>query len=133
MKNVLYFLSFIIFSSVNVEAQSPEIEIIQPTQQASVGHQELVLGKVSDPNSRVYVLVHPMATKMWWVQRIPSPPNRDGSWSTLCYFGTENQGIGEYFEIVGIQTEQQLGEGQTLKKIPSRSVRSDIVIVKRSP
>lgn len=108
------------------------IQIESPQQNSEVGLTEIVKGKVSNPKVRFYVLVHPLLTNMWWVQRIPSPPNQDGSWQTLCYFGTETKGIGESFEVVAIVTEDKLEEGQMLTELPKGVVQSDIVTVRRA-
>ncbi len=108
------------------------IQIESPQQNAEVGLTEIVNGKVSNPKAQVYVLVHPLLTNLWWVQRIPSPPNQDGTWQTLCYFGTETKGIGESFEIAAIVTKDKLEEGQMLPELPKDVVRSDIVTVRRA-
>lgn len=108
-----------------------KVQIESPQQNAEVGLTEIVKGKVSNPKVKVYVLVHPLLTNLWWVQRIPSPPNQDGSWQTLCYFGTETEGIGESFEIAAIVTRNRLEEGQTLTELPKDVVRSDIITVRR--
>ncbi len=113
-------------------SESVQVRIEQPQQDSEVGQHEIVRGKVSDTNARVYVLVHPMMTNLWWVQRLPSPPNQDGSWQTLCYFGTETEGKNEYFEVIAIVTHKNLKEGQILKELPSDAIRSDIIMVKRT-
>jgi len=125
-------LSFCTYEKVtNVQVQ---IQIESPQQNAEVTLTEIVKGKVSDPKMPIYVLVHPMSTNLWWVQNLPAPPNQDGSWQTLCYFGTENEGIGEYFEVVAIatgRTSRRLRAGQTLEELPKDVTRSDIVTVRR--
>ena len=128
----LFFLfSICLLNSSIIVAYEIDIQITNPQQDEEVGHQELVRGTISAHDVQVYVLVHPMATNLWWVQRLPSSINKDGSWQTLCYFGTKNQGIGEYFEVIAIVTAEELEEGQTLKALPADSVRSDMVTVKR--
>lgn len=109
-----------------------KIQIEAPRQNAEVGMSEIVRGKVSNPRVQVYVLVHPMLTKLWWVQRKPSPPNQDGSWQVLCYFGTETEGMGEQFEIAAIVSDKRYEEGQTLNELSSNVVRSDIIVVRRT-
>ncbi len=108
-----------------------KVQIDSPQQNAEVVLQEIVKGKVSNPKATVYVLVHPLLTHIWWVQRMPSPPNQDGTWQTVCYFGTENKGVGESFEVVAIVTNKKLEEGQTLTELPKESVRTDITTVRR--
>lgn len=107
------------------------IQIESPQQNAEIGLTEIVKGKVSNQKGKVYVLVHPLLTNLWWVQRFPSPPNQDGTWQTLCFFGTETKGIGEPYEVVAIVTSKKYEEGQTLTELPGDSIRSDIITVKR--
>ncbi len=71
-----------------------------------VSMKQLVKGKLSDPNKYVYIFIHPLTTEVWWVQNIPAAINLDGSWYTMCYFGTETLGIGEPYEIVAIVSSQ---------------------------
>jgi hypothetical protein len=115
-------------------SQAAKIEIIKPENNSEVGQKELVQGKVTNfTNGKVFALVHPMATNLWWVQRPPSTINEDGSWQTLCYFGTETQGVGEYFELIAIVTNVPLKEGQTLAELPREVIaKSPSVTVKRS-
>jgi len=120
--------------SMCLVSQAMEIKITRPENNAELGQQELVQGKVSPvTKSRVCVLVHPMATNLWWVQNPPSVINADGTWQTLCYFGTENQGVGEYFELVAIVVNSQLKEGKTMSELPQDVIaRSLVVTVKRT-
>ena len=108
-----------------------QIQIESPKQNAEVAMEDTVRGKVSDSRVPVYVLVHPLKTNQWWVQRMPSPANQDGSWRTTCFFGTETQGAGEEFEVLALATTEKLKEGQVLKELPKCGARSDIVTVKR--
>lgn len=120
-------------------APSPSIELLSPEADAQVGLNELVKGRVSDPTLGVFVLVHPLLTPLWFVQPIPSPPNRNGSWHGIAYFGTESKGVGELFEVVAIATEDPdlLEEGQQLsssaaRKLLAGHLRTDVVPVKRT-
>jgi hypothetical protein len=115
-----------------IDTEKSEIQIFNPKNNSAVEAKELVSGKTTNPELKVYVLIHPLLTNLWWVQRIPSPPNLDGTWRTLCYFGTPNMGIGEYFEIAAISTEMHLQEGMVFKELPSAIARSDIILVKRT-
>jgi hypothetical protein len=129
---VIVALCLVLSAAHVATSQNLQVQIEEPTENSKVGLHEIVSGRVSDPDARPYVLVHPMLTDLWWVQRRPSPPNRDGSWRTLCYFGTQTQGVGEFFEIVAIVTDANLKEGQTLEDLPSGAIRSDIVMVERT-
>jgi hypothetical protein len=116
------------------DSQAVEITITRPENNAEVGHQELVQGNVSlVTRNNVYVLLHPLACDLWFVQNPPSVINADGTWQTLCYFGMENQGVGEYFELVAIVINSQLNAGQTMKRLPNNVIaRSRTVTVRRT-
>lgn len=116
-------------------APPPRIDIQSPKGDQAVGAETMVTGKVSDPQSRVYVLVRPLRTPYWWVQQIPAPPSSDGRWQALCAFGTQTEGEGESYEIIAITSKSRLGlkEGQRLEQTPEQSVSSGVVTVKRSP
>jgi hypothetical protein len=116
-------------------AASLRVEIQSPKKNQEVGVETMVTGTVSDPQTHVYVLVRPLRTKFWWVQRPPSPPARDGNWQTLGYFGTPTEGNGEPYEIIAIAANKRLDlkEGQKLEDVPDLGVRSDVITVKRAP
>lgn len=113
-------------------AKDAELQLLSPRPGAEVALETVVEGKMSDPRGQVYVLVHPVKARFWWVQRVPAPPNQDGSWETLAYFGTATEGIGGDFQIVALVTEKKLKEGQAFETIPSHRARSDVIKVKRT-
>jgi hypothetical protein len=82
----------------------------------------------------VYFLVHPLQSKFWWVQRLPSKIDDDGTWQALCQFGERNVGIGEYFEIIAIITNSTLTAGQKIEvgRLPRDVIKSAVVTVKRT-
>ena len=112
-------------------SQAVEIQILSPAEDAEVAHKELVKGEISGSDENIYVLIHPLEASLWWVQRPPSPPDSDGTWQTLCYFGTGTEGRGEYFEVVAIVTSNTYQEGKTLAELPDSIARSQIVTVRR--
>jgi hypothetical protein len=127
---VLVFCLVLLLSSDGT-SQNIEIKFISLQEAAEVGQKEMVQGTVSDQEEQVYVLVYPMEARKWWVQPLASPANNDGSWATLCYFGTETEGIGEYFQVVALVADEKLEEGQILDSLPVDKGRSDIITVKR--
>lgn len=129
---VIIVLLIAFVASACQEGRRVTISLMSPAQNAEVGLSEIVKGKASDPSARIYVIVHPLLTNLWWVQRIPSPPNADGSFQTLCYFGTETKGVGESFEIAAIVTNKTYVEGQILKELSKNAGMSDIVTVRRT-
>jgi hypothetical protein len=125
-------LAFLLAAGASA-AQRLQVAIESPAQGADVRLETVVKGRVSDPGAKVYVLVQPLRVGTWWVQRLPAPSNRDGSWQTLCYFGTVDAGVGEEFQIIAIVSRRKLKEGQRLTEIPKDAVHSDVVTVKRTP
>ena len=116
----------------SLRAQHLKVEITLPETGTEVGATHLVSGTVTSTDLRPHILIHPMSTDLWWVQRRPEAPNRDGSWSTLCYFGTETQGVGDYYQIVAIISSEPMREGQTFRELPDGLARSDLVTVRRT-
>src|SRR4051812_11889047 len=77
------------------------LTILKPNQGERVNEIGVVEGKTSKVDWPVFVLVHPMETREWWVQPLPSPTNRDGSWRASTYFGTPDD-KGKRFELIAI-------------------------------
>jgi hypothetical protein len=121
-------------SGENAPKAMAKIDIITPADNSELeGVEHLVRGKVTDYSmGNVFVLVHPMRTNLFWVQRPPSLINQDGLWQTICFFGTKTQGIGEYFELIAIITNKTMKEGDTLQVIPTDVIKSPLITVKRT-
>lgn len=117
----------------NPKQDAPKLEITSSAEGATVTMTELVRGTVSDPKLNVYVLIHPLTTNLWWVQNIPTV-GPDGKWQSFCYFGTENLGIGEPYEIIAVATfkKKLYKPGDTLEIVPLDLLRSRIVTVRRA-
>jgi hypothetical protein len=96
------------------------------------GIEHLVRGKVTDySKGNVFVLVHPLRTHFFWVQRPPSLINPDGSWQTICFLGTKTQGIDGLFELIAIITKKTFKAGDTLAALPTDAIKSPFITVKR--
>ena len=95
----------------------PAVEITSPVdggqvQWTPVGH--LVTGtcrKVGG-NLRLYVAIHPLATENWYVQRIPTVI--DSHWQAVVFFGMEEIGVGDQYELCAFISSETLHEGQTI-------------------
>ena len=109
-----------------------ELRITSPVDGADAKLQSTVTGEVSEPKVQVHVLVHPVTTDQWWVQRPPSA-GQDGKWKTTVFFGTKSHGIDEEFEVLAIATRKCLEAGDTIdvSELPTDGVRSLIVTVTR--
>jgi hypothetical protein len=138
--SVIFVICVLSLSAFNSASSQPakekiKITILTPSDNSNVGLECLVRGKVSNyTGGNVYVLVHPLKTKLWWVQRLPSVINDDGSWQTLCYLGTETKGVSEYFEIIAILTNKTLTEGQTIgtTNLSTDTIKSKVITVQRT-
>ena len=105
-----------------------------PPNAARVASPLLLKGRVDGSIHRGYlvVIVHPLATPLYFVQRSPSRPNADGVFQTLCYLGTKSgAGLNEEFEIVVLLSKRPLDEGTTFRSLPSSLASSDIITVTR--
>lgn len=95
----------------------PTVEITSPIDGEAVewtpaGH--LVIGtcRKVDGDLHLYVLVHPLPTDIWYVQRMPTII--DGNWQAVVFLGTEEVGIGHRYELCAVITSKVLHEGQTV-------------------
>jgi hypothetical protein len=107
------------------------INIISPSDRTSVCWRTMVRGKISKSNLQVFILIHPMATDKFWVQPIPNMRS-DGRWEAYCFFGEQNQGIGEPFEIIAVASGNRnlFRRGDTL---PSPMPDNPQIVVKSKP
>jgi len=116
--------------AAGTRGQTVDIKIDSPAKGAEVGRKETVQGTVSDPTAKVFVLIRSVEDSIWWVQRVPHPPNRDGHWETLCYFGKADEGPGENFLIIAL-VARGLKEGQQFDELPLYVARSETIKVRR--
>jgi hypothetical protein len=72
-----------------------------------------VQGKVSDPDAKVWVIVHPLEVSDYWVQAKPSV-SEDGTWRVKVYVGRPGpDDVGKSFEILALANPQsELREGK---------------------
>ena len=78
------------------------------------GFTEMVRGRCSNSKKTIYIFVHPMDSNEWWVQQVPLINKMNGKWHSLCHFGEEAVGAGEYFEVVIIlgNSKNEFKKGQ---------------------
>lgn len=146
----LVLLAFVALSTVSVTewarlADAPirriSISITTPRDGSDAGMRQLVAGKVDDPRSRVYVLVHPLAVRQIWVQN-PPVIGSDGKWQTYIGCGTESLGLREKYEVIAIASNENylvtlatgnlLREGKVLERLPRNTNVSNIATVRRT-
>ena len=140
-----WIICFLFFTSMvtqcNLEHKNPldpenpdtngkvSITITDPYDGQDVTMKYTVSGIVT-PRAEVTVFVHPLATNEYWVQNFPNVESA-GSWHTLCYFGTETQGIGQDFEVFAVTPKKKLEVGKVLYSFPENTNMSNIVTVNR--
>lgn len=112
------------------EQPTGQINITFPNDNSSARNRELVGGNIIEPNTELFVIVHPMKRSAYWVQTIPTV-HKDGTWKTEVYLGGPND-IGEHFEIMAVaHPETSIQEGMVLSTWPKAKWRSNIIEVIR--
>lgn len=106
-----------------------------------VKQKQLIKGTVIDRSLSIYVFIHPIETAMWWVQNIPAPATSKGKWHMLGYFGTDQVGLDQYYDVVALAIPDkkafkagatyQVDKMQELFKQYGDSF-SDVVLVERT-
>ena len=114
----------------------PAVEITSPVageqvQWTPVGH--LVTGtcwKVGG-DLHLYVAIHPLATENWYVQRIPTIIN--SHWQAVVFFGMEEVGLGDQYQLCAFISSKTLHEGQIipLTDFPPNHEAKAIIAVSR--
>jgi len=111
----------------------PRVEITSPLHEEAVewtpaGY--LVTGTYSGlkQGRNLYVLVHPTPTAQWYVQRLPTLI--DSGWQAVVYFGMEDVGTGDRYELSAIMTSKVLQAGQVLESFPPCEAK-DVITVHR--
>ncbi len=118
------------------EIPSASVKITHPGNGAIVDdYRVTVRGSSSglgDPDLHLYILVHPVATSLWWVQPFPTV-DRDGNWVTRVYLGESDVGNNEDYAIKAIITTEKLYEGNTFKvdELPSSIAEDQIIVTRR--
>jgi hypothetical protein len=107
------------------------LRITAPKEGAKVQEKPFVEGTVSDPNTRVWVVVHPMAISTYWVQPAVTV-KENGTWKVKVNIGHGNEGKGEQFEVMAVANPKvNLKEGDQLATWPNAEAKSQVVEVTR--
>jgi hypothetical protein len=121
------------------------VMISTPAESRILESQMQIEGTVSPPDSRVYILVRPEDSNVWWAQ--PAPViSGDGAlsgtaaWTTTVYLGNEQDGQYKKFEVVALASTNlvildflngdYLIEGDAIKDMPLLS-RSNVILILR--
>lgn len=112
-----------------------EVKISSPSNGSVVPWRACVQGSVSDPEGKVWLIIHPMLTDDFWVQPAIDVMQRDSSWKVAGYFGRQS-GIDDgkpYQMRIIANPKQPLTEtgNSPLSGWPEAEAVSDIVEVTR--
>lgn len=123
-------LSFLSFLDVGAQNQL-SVSIQSPRSGDIVEARHWVIGRVSNPNADVWVVVRPMAPQDFWVQP-PVAPGEDGTWKVLVYFGEAgSRHSGTQFEVRAFANPVgRISVGRT-NQWPRAAARSHVVEVIR--
>jgi hypothetical protein len=114
------------------QTQSPKVWITEPKNRDKVPERPYIEGKVSNANSAVWLVVHPMEGSDYWVQP-QLTVNQDGTWRVDAYLGRPGGAdAGKHFEIMAIANPKRpLKEGDVLRFWPDAESKSAVVEVVR--
>jgi hypothetical protein len=126
-------------ASITLKITSIDDSPLERGKTPQVGLRVSVEGTVSDEKAIVCVAVHPMSGDTWWIQSLPSPPDKIENayrWRTTALCGTTELGRNEDFEIVAVAEQArdlcQAGKQFKAEEFPNGLVRSEIIKVKRT-
>jgi hypothetical protein len=112
---------------------TPAVEITSPVdgeevQWTPIGH--LVTGTCRKVGGdlHLYIAVHPLSTDKWYVQRMPTIIN--GNWQAVAFFGGEEVGLGDQYELCAFISSKTLHEGQIieLKDFPDHVAKAIVTV-----
>ena len=126
------FLIILFVGIISIVSGQSNINITEPKDGDSVPWRPYVKGTVSDPDSEMWVIVHPMDVSDYWVQPRLSV-KREGSWKVKIYIGQPGYSdVGKQFEIRAVANPtRKLNEGDVLKYWPEANWKSQIIEVIR--
>jgi hypothetical protein len=132
LKKILI-LVIILMCTASLEAvQNSKIRITSHQDNAKVDRPAKIEGTVTNPNAKVYIIVHPVDVPEYWVQPRASV-NQDGKWTSMVYLGrsTDNNPDKQYELMAIAGPEKSMKAGSVLKEWPGSKWRSQIIHVKR--
>ena len=93
-----------------------------------------VEGTITDPNAEVWIVVHPMSTKDFYVGNTIGVREAGSPWKVLLFVGTCGDSIfvGQHFEIRAISNPKaNLYKEKTFRNWPESEAKSQVVEVIR--
>jgi len=109
-----------------------QVQITSPLDKSQVHERTFIEGTVSDPQAKVWVILHPLELSDYWVQPAVTV-RKDGTWRVNAYLGRPgNIDVGKQFELMVIaKPEEPLKEGDVLMSWPEAQAKSQVIEVTR--
>jgi hypothetical protein len=109
------------------------IKIINPKDGNAVPRMFIVKGVSLIPDIKIWVIIHPVSARGYWVQPSNIKFKEDGAWESQAYIGEKGLvNIGAQYEIIAVGNPViNLVEGDVLKAWPKAGYQSQIVKVTR--
>jgi hypothetical protein len=127
---IVFFTVMVAISIANGQQQT--LHITAPLDKAKVPERPYVEGSVTDPNAKVWVIVHPMEVSDYWVQPAITVKG-NGTWKVKIYIGRPGSiDVGKQFEIMAVANPRgSIKEGDVLSGWPDAQAKSQVIEVTR--
>ena len=116
----------------DLDSPAKKLHIATPQDLSTVPERPFIAGTIDDANSSVWVIVHPMGDRNYWVQPNVSV-KEDLTWNAQIYIGRPGTiDLDKHFEIMAIANpETALHEGIKLDGWPKGQWKSQVIEVIR--
>jgi len=119
-------------AGVVAAAERSGIRIESPRPGSLVDWREMVTGPVADKSAEVWLIIHPRATRVYWVQPPAAYDREHGRWFVEAYFGRQGMDRGARFDVAAVvNPRSSLREGMQLRGWPRAAAISPLIVVTR--
>ncbi len=125
-------LAVLLIAASVATAQQPRVSIDTPPHGAVVEWRETIGGTVHEKPKSVWVIVHPTATRDYWVQPAGISDHKAGRWFANAYFGRPDIDSGARFQVAAVVNPvTPLREGLVFRGWPRAQAMSPVITVTR--
>jgi hypothetical protein len=127
---VVFLYILLIAKGIDSQERQTVVKIVRPTEGTTISSQSIVEGQSSNPNTTIWIIVHPLEVSDYWVQpRVSVRSN--GQWAANVYVGRSGDlDAGKRFELLAVANPRTaLKEGAVLADWPEAEARSEVVMV----
>lgn len=117
-------------SPITIPADYPQIEILNPRNNAKVNRKHTVEGSIADPKLHVSILVY-SPDRNWYLQ--PEPKMNGRTWSAPCHFGSPESKAGTPFKVIAIAAPERIKWPAPQQSLPTEGLLSEIISVVLDP